>query len=81
MMVSDEFRCHLQLVNVVDGFFGGRAIGQKLSWGSVDNESVSVLVLDHVHQWDAPQFVVGRHPRNMASLVTVMMVLLEMKRR
>jgi hypothetical protein len=42
----------------MDGIFGGRAIGQKLGWGSVDNDGVGVLVLDHVHQWDAPQFVV-----------------------
>ncbi len=47
-MVSDEFRCWPQLLNVVDGFFGGRAIGQKLSWGPVDNDGVGVLVLDHV---------------------------------
>ncbi len=55
-MLSDELRCRLQFVNLVDGFFGGRAIKQELSWGAVDDDGV--LVLDHVHQWDAPQFVV-----------------------
>ncbi len=40
MMVSDEFRCRLQLVNVVDVFFGGRAIGQKLSYWPVDDDGV-----------------------------------------
>jgi len=42
----------------VDGIFGGRAIGQELSWGPVDDDGVGVLVLDYVHQWDLPQFVV-----------------------
>ena len=46
----------------MDGFFGGRAIGQELSWGPVDNDGVGVLVLDYVHQWDSPQFVVGVPP-------------------
>ena len=62
MMVSDKFRCHLQLVNIVDGVFSGQAIGQELSWGTVDDDGVGVLVLDYVHQWDAPQFVVGVPP-------------------
>ena len=50
MMVSEEFRCRLQLVNVVDGVFGGRTIGQELSWSPVDDDAVGVLVLDYVHQ-------------------------------
>ena len=50
MMVSDKFRCHLQLIHVVDGIFGGWAIGQELSWGPVDNDGVGVLVFDYVHQ-------------------------------
>ena len=62
MMISDEFRCRLQLVNVVDGFFGGRVIGQKLSYWPIDDDGVGVLVLDHVYQWDVPQFVVGVPP-------------------
>ncbi len=62
MMVSDEFRCCLQLVNVVDGFFGGWAIGQKLGWWPVNDDGVGVLVLDHVYQWDALQFVVSVPP-------------------
>ena len=46
----------------MDGLFGGQAIGQELSWRPVDNDGVGVLVLDYVHQWDAPQFVVGVMP-------------------
>ena len=42
MMVSDEFRCRPQLVHIVDGVFGGQAIGQKLSWWSVDDDGVGV---------------------------------------
>ncbi len=58
MVIPDKLGCGLQFKNVVDGFFGGRSIGQKLGWRPVDDDGVGILVLDHVHQWDAPQLVV-----------------------
>ena len=44
------------------GFFGGWAIWQKLSWWSVDDDGISILVLDYIHQWDLPQLVVRVQP-------------------
>ncbi len=42
----------------MDGFFGGWAIWQELSWGSVDDDGVGVHITDYIHQRDSPQLVV-----------------------
>ncbi len=67
-MVSDKFRCRLQLVNVVDGVVGGQAIGQELSrltmmvsvfwFWTMSTSGMSHSLLS-----------VSRHPPKMASLV------------
>ncbi len=58
MVIPDNLGCGLQFKNVVDGFCGEWLVGQRLGWRLVDNDGVGILVLDHVHQWDAPQLVV-----------------------
>ncbi len=42
----------------MDGFFGGWAIRQELSWGSVDDDGVGIHISDYLHQRDLPQLVV-----------------------
>ena len=36
----------------MDDYFGGWAIWQELSWGSVDDDGIGIHILDYIHQWD-----------------------------
>ena len=46
----------------MDDNFGGWAIWQELSWGSVDDDGIGIHILDYIHQWDLPQLVVRVPP-------------------
>ncbi len=46
----------------MDGFFGGWAIWQELSWWSVDDDGIGIHILDYIHQWDSPQLIVRVPP-------------------
>ncbi len=48
MEVSNEFRLHLQLVDVVHGLGGWWVVGKELHWWPFDKDGVGVGVLDEM---------------------------------
>ncbi len=50
MMVPYQLGLSFQFVNVVDCLVGWGSIGDKLCWGTIDNDGVGVVVLNHVDQ-------------------------------
>jgi hypothetical protein len=50
VMVPNQLRLSFQFVNVVDCLVGWGSIRKKLCWGTIDNDGVGVVVLNHINQ-------------------------------
>ncbi len=50
MVVLYQLWLCLQFVNIVDSFGCGWPVRREFGWGVVDDDGVSIVVTDHIHQ-------------------------------